>query len=129
MSNIRLINQIFLFDDLTFSNDSTLSRINYKIDKTENLSVDFRQDRVFPATTTTSLGLTGGPFTWFYLNCDQTVSVRFDTNTDDTVVVSPSVNGTLDGILFKRGNFSNVSIHVPGTIAPRVIIFAGVVHA
>lgn len=128
MSKIRLINQIFLYDDTSFTNDSSLSRINYKVDKTEDLSIDFRQDRVLPVSTVTSLGLTGGPFTWFYINCDHSISIRFDSNTDDSVVVEPSSVGVLDGILFKRGSFSNVSIHT-GTLATRVVIFAGVVNA
>ena len=127
MSTIRVINQVILYDDVTFINDSTESRINYKIDVQVPLTADFRLDQKFPATAITPITLYNGPYKWFYLNCDQPLSVRFNGNVDDTCLVSPDVNGNMTGLLLKRGNIVSLSINVQGATSPRVIILAGAI--
>lgn len=127
MSTFRLVHQVFLYDDPAFSNEPNESRLRYGLDETETFKVDYRLDRKFPNSSVTALSLTGGPFKWFYLLCDQPIKVRFDANVDDTCAVEPVTPLTLDGLLIKRGSFNTLSINVPGTTDARVVILAGVI--
>lgn len=66
------------------------------------------------------------PSNYIFIVTDRTIKVRFNGMSGDEIDVSPTVAGTKDGILFKRGAFTSLVINVPGVTSANVKIFYGV---
>lgn len=127
MSTLKVLHEITLFDDDDDSNDPDQARIKYKLSQEETLTGDFRLDMVFPNSATTNTNIPTGTYDWLYILSDQEINVRMEGAITDDVTVAPSVAGTKDGILIKRGSFTSLSINVPGSDNAQVFIMGGTV--
>lgn len=117
-----------VYSDLTSTNNPQLVDFNYRksVDVAEIDKVSNQQLELAPTTTTAITIPAVSGTNWIYLETNQPIILRFNGDSGNTVAVSPSVAGTSDGLFFKRGSFTSLSINVPGTVAADVVLMMGV---
>lgn len=125
MSTANFVVDMLVYDDAEATNDPQQRLFDYKKSLSSLTVVNSNvQNVVVTAISTENIVLEGVP-TWLYIETDQPINVRFDGSGDD-VKVEPSVAGTSDGIMFKRGAITQLDIDVPGATDANVKIFTGV---
>jgi len=125
MSIARFILDFLVYDDSTATNDPQQRLFDYKkqLDLT-NLATPNVQALSLPGATVTTITVPPNA-KYLFIETDQTIKVRLNGEADDNNDVSPTVAGTSNGMFFKRGVFTSLSINVPGATAANVKIFMG----
>lgn len=116
-----------VYSDLQATNNPQLIDFSYKksisvsdIDKVSSQQLELPSGNntiTIPSSVATN---------WIYLETDQPIVLRFSGDSGNTVAVSPSSNGTSDGLFFKRGSFTSLVINVLGSTPANVVIMMGV---
>ncbi len=125
MSQANFKIDLLVFDDAEATNDPQQRILDYTKDiNIANVSKPQVQKLVLSPSGSTAIAIPSGAL-WLYVESDQTIKLRFNGSVTDEVDVSPTLAGTKDGIFFKRGAFSSLSINVPGAVSPNITIFVG----
>lgn len=127
MSTAKFIIDSLVYSDEDATNDPLQRDWSYK--KTINvtsLTKPSSQKLSLTAGGDTVITIPANPSNWIYIETDQQIKVKFNASAETVVDVSPSAAGTSDGVLFKRGAFTALTINVPGATAANVTIFMGV---
>lgn len=123
MSTLNLNLLLELFDDASFSNALQKSRIDYSLNESQELETDFRLDIEIPASTTQSIPLPTGTYSFLFILTNQAIAVKPNALATNEVNVSPTVAGTQDGLLLKRGTLTTLSVtNLSATDPARVFI-------
>lgn len=121
----------FTFDNLVYSDAVATNNPQYRdwdYKKTLNVASLLTPDAkrvVLPAGNTT-IQIPAATANFLFIEVDGTVKLRFNGMTSDEIDVSPSVAGTSDGVLFKRGAYTSLVVHNPGVDDVNAVIFMGV---
>ena len=125
-AHMNLTDRILVYQDVLTTNapkkviiDETLSVIK---DYTQKNKYDLNKIGPF----TQDIDLPTCPASFVYILTDQTISIRFNGEVDNNCSVSPSVSGTKDGMLIKRGNFTALSIFCDVVDLADITVFVGV---
>lgn len=115
-----------VYSDTTATNDPQLRDFDWhkkiEVDSMPKLSV---QRLVLP-TGDSTITIPVDPSSFAYIETDQTIKLKFNGSTETVVDVSPSAAGTNDGVFFKRGAYTSLTINVPGATSANITIFLGV---
>ena len=126
MSRAEFTIDALVYSDVAASNDPQQRDFDYKKSIfVSSLNNPQSQILTLPNSSATSISLPSASVNWLYIETDQSVSIRFNGDILDNVIVEPSVSGVSDGVLFKRGSITSLSINVAGTTDANVRIFAG----
>ncbi len=126
-AHFSLINRIKVYTDAVATDNPKETVINEQ----KEISKDFTDYHDFGCITIASglalpVPLPASPASFLYVLTDTTVSLRFNGELTDNCVVSPSVQGTQDGLFVKRGSFTSLSINNVTANKAQVVIFIGV---
>lgn len=124
MSIAKFIVDMLVYSDSLSTNDPQQRIWDYKKQVDTTVSNSISQVLVLPSATVTVISIPTSP-KWIYLETDQQVKLRFSGDVADLVDVSPSAALVSDGMFFKRGVFTSLSINVPGATAANVKIYIG----
>ncbi len=125
MSLANFVIEMHVYDDSTTTNDPKQRLFDYK----KSLSIADLGNANVQILELTQGQLTAisipNDATWIYIETNQAIHARFNGDTTANNKIEPSVSGTSDGVLFKRGEFTSLSINVPGATNANVKIFMG----
>jgi len=116
---------MLVVDDAETSNNPVKRIFDYT--KTLN-AVSVSEPNVIKTILSTGdnvITIPNNPSNIIYIETDQTIKVKFNGSAETVVEVSPSAAGVSDGCLFKRGEFTALTINVPGITSANLLIFMG----
>lgn len=117
-----------IYSDTLSTNDPLKKNFDYKKEFNVNTISTFSEQRLTLAVGDNTISLPATTANIIYLETDQPLSLKFNGNTADDVVVSPSSSGNLDntdGIFFKKGNFTSLIIKNQGSLSANCLLFIG----
>lgn len=128
MATGKFILDMLVYSDETASNDPQERVFDYKKTVLEDdISLPTVQYlTIASGGAGTNLAMPDDAINWLYIETDQTINVMFNDEDYNSVEVSPSVAGTSDGVLFKRGEATGVLVYVPGAVDANLKVFMGV---
>ena len=125
-AHMNFTNRILIYQDTTATNAPK----KVMIDETLSVIKDYTQKNKFDINRTGPFNeifsLPASPASFVYILTDQTISVRFNGEVDNNCIVSPSIAGTKDGMLIKRGNFTSLSVLCDVADLADITVFIGV---
>jgi len=125
MAQGTIITSLLVYTDESESNDPSQRIFDWKLtDEIVSMSYPTVLSMAFAAGINV-VTMPSSPMQWLYIVTDQTIELRFNGETANNIVVSPSAAGTADGVFLKRGAFTSLSVNVPGVVAANTTIFMG----
>jgi hypothetical protein len=124
MSTGQFIIDMMVYDDTNTTNDpfESIFRWRKELD-VSGITYAGSQNITVTAAASAVVGLPSTPLQWLYIETDQTIRARFNGDSTNNVVISPSAAGTKDGVMFKRGTFTSLILNNPGATTANITVF------
>lgn len=125
MAQLSIAQRVKLYEDDTASNAPQEVLLDYQSFIDAEVTTYKRED-LLVAPASSSAILASGAYTYALILTDQTITIRFNGDAGNTVVLSPSAAARKDGILLKTGSVTSLTVVNPSaTASANISVFLG----
>jgi len=125
-AHFSLSNKIKVYEDTDTTDNPKKVIANYQIDITKDYTGYAGGDTTkVTALAAKVIDLPASPSSFLYILTDTQIAVRLNGEEDNNNLVTPSVQGTKDGIFIKRGNFTSLILNNATAFDATVSYFIG----